>query len=127
MDSAIPSKKVRVGPLALVLMINALQTEAHTYAELADACGLHHTTLRRWLAQFRRPTQGHPPMVYIADWEEDHQGRRNTPAFAWGDKPNAKRRPLEHSERQARIRDRNRRTRQIKTLAALAATTGATT
>ena len=126
MNQAIPSKKVRVGPLAVVAMINALKDGASTYTELAEASGLHHTTIRRWLAQFRKPTQGHPRLVHIADWEEDHQGRRNTPAFAWGDKPDVKSKPLGDAERKARVRDRHRRARQIKTLAALSATTGAT-
>ena len=126
MNQAVPSKKVRVGPLAVVLMVNALKDGAHTYTELAEASGLHHTTLRRWLAQFRKPTQGHVRLVHIADWEEDNQGRRNTPSFAWGNKRDAERRPLAQAERQARVRDRNRRSRQVKTLAALAATTATT-
>ena len=120
MNQAIPSSKVRVGPLALVLMINALQAAPHTYVELADACGLHHTTLRRWLGQFRKPTRGCPRLVHIAVWEEDRHGRRNTPAFAWGSAPDAKRQPATNSERQRAVRQRRQRAAQVSFMHALA-------
>ena len=104
MKQNIPSAKVRVGPLSVVLMIRALQGGPHTYAELSQACGLHHTTLRRWLPAFRKDTRAKPRLVHVAGWEEDALGRCTTPSFAWGDEPDAPRCSVSNADRQRRRR-----------------------
>ena len=120
MNPAVPSKKVRVGPLAVALMIHALQEAPQTYEELSTACGLHHTTLRRWLPAFRLKRKGLDRLVYISEWREDKNGRRNTPAFSWGALTDAKSVPVSDTERKAKYRQRARRAKQNSILFALA-------
>lgn len=124
MNPAIPGRYTRVGPLAIRLLLEALMAGPHTYAELTEACGLSRTTLCRWLTAWRRPAQGMPRRVYIAEWETDPNGRRNTPAFAWGSKPDAKPAPVNGAERQRRRRQRAARERQLRTIRALAGQPG---
>lgn len=120
MNPAIPSKKVRVGPLAVALMIHALQEAPQTYEELAIASGLHNTTIRRWLPAFRLKRKGFDRLIYISEWREDNNGRRNTPAFSWGALPDLKSTPVSNAERQVKARQRARRAKQNSILFALA-------
>jgi len=117
MRQEIPCRRVLVGPVAVVLLINALVEGPHTYADLVESTGFHRCTLARWLAQFRKPTGGYPKLVRIAEWHVDSLGRFNTPAFAWGSKPDAKRKPLSNVDRKRRQREGKARRRLAKVMA----------
>lgn len=93
-------------------MLQALLDGPHTYEELAEVCGLHVQTIRRWLVPFRRPTtDGHDRLVRIAEWRPDKLGITRRPAFAWGSARDAKRTPLSNAERQRRVRQRRKMAR----------------
>lgn len=108
MRQSIPGAASRVNAVALRHLLDALTLGEHTYAELSAITGLHHTTLTRWLSPLRRTVAGNPPLVHIAEWRPDRHGRRNTPAFAWGGRPNARPQPMSNAERQKRARERKR-------------------
>jgi hypothetical protein len=96
--------RARTNPLAIRNAILALMQGPHTYRELAEACGLHHRTVRALVTPFRKA----PRLVHIAAWDEDARGYATVPAFEWGDKPDKKRSPLSNAERQSRLRAKRR-------------------
>lgn len=99
-----PGAKSRVNPMAFRLLIAALMEGPHTYYDLAEASGLSMPTVRRWLLPFRKTTAGVRRSVHLAEWHDDPRGYPTRPAFAWGDKPDARRVPINGAERQRRVR-----------------------
>ena len=109
-----PGAKSRPNPLAIRVLLTALMEGPHTYADLAEASGLHEQTVRHWLVPFRKRVAGLPRVVHIAEWHPDPRGYPTRPAFAWGDKPDAKRRALSNAERQRRVRQRQAAMREVQ-------------
>lgn len=110
MDQSVPGKKSRINALAYRNVIAALMEGVpYTYAELAELSGLADKTVRGLLLPFRQ----RPRMVRIGAWQEDRNGRMNTPAFTWGSEPDAQRRPVSARERRAQYRSRQKMLRVI--------------
>lgn len=108
MNPSFVSKKVSINALALRLVIEALMSHPHTYDDLTEVTGLHHNTLIRWLAPWRKRIDDMPRRVRIASWEPDPRGYHTRPAFAWGSERDAPRPKLTGAQRQQRVRDRKK-------------------
>lgn len=79
------SQKVRVNPLSFCALIQLMMQGPCTYVELTNETGLHHKTVRKWVAEMKRSG-----LVHVAAWEPTATGQYNTPCFAWaGNKPKA--------------------------------------
>lgn len=85
-----------------------------TCAEFIDITGLSHGTSRRLIAMLYERHQ-----VYVDEWRDDARGRNCIAVYAWGDRPDAKRRTaLTGRARQAAYLQRRKALagRQLQTL-----------
>lgn len=78
-------------------------------SELAEQTGLGLDTIGDYLAALRKPTlDSGVKLAHIAAWGRDKRGAETIPLFAWGDCPDAERRPRTNAERRRAYRERQK-------------------
>lgn len=77
---------VRNNPERTLRMTNALLKGPQTYDQLAAVSGLSKVAVATWVKAMRKIKA-----LHIASWTDDCRGRKFTPVFGWGDKPDVPR------------------------------------
>lgn len=111
-ERAALTQRIHAGPIAIAEMVAHLSAAPCTYEELQAYTGLNDTTIRQYIAAFKR--RG---LLHIAEWEPDSRGfAGRKPAFLWGEGSDAPRSVRTATERN---RDYRERQKQVKMLHAI--------
>lgn len=80
------SKQNRNNSVLTARMTDALHKGSHTYDSLAELVGLSKVAVATWIKAMRKSK-----FVYVSGWTDDVRGRKFTPLFSWGSKPDVAR------------------------------------
>ncbi len=86
-------------PAVALHMQKTLMVEATTTEQLAAVSGLSVSAVRRWIKTMRDAKA-----IYVENFTDDARGRKFTPMWRWGKKPDAKRPGPQRTETE-RMRD----------------------
>lgn len=100
---------VKTNAVAQAKMICLLLEGVYTCEELAAETGLHYVTVLQYTRELHRAGAAH-----ISGWEKDNRGRDCMKLYKIGPGKDAKRRKVSASERQAKLRARQKMQRQIQ-------------
>lgn len=92
---------IRVNAMSYAKLMAELVHEPITYRELAEATGLHYTTVREYITALHKEK-----VVHIAEYNKDKCLRDNERLWLWGHKKDATRSKFTAAERQIRYRNK---------------------
>lgn len=105
-------KMVKMSAISLAQLMKYLMEGIYSCRELAEETGLHYVTVLNYTRQMHRVG-----VIHICAWEKDCRGKDQIKIYAFGNKPDAKRKTMTRYESSKKSREKRRQLKMLHRLA----------